>query len=103
MMRTLRVIPHKPLDELLIEAHYVVRECDAVPVCELFLNRTVEPLDECVHLGCSRIGMEMRNTKLDQLFSEVLREFAPVVGLYATNLKWDNAEELPEEVSGSCA
>ncbi len=100
MVGSLGVIPNEPLHQSLIEAYNVVREYGSIQIGMLLLYGAVEPLDERIHLGSPRIGMEVWNTECIQFLCEVLCKLASIVGLDATYLNGNHCQEFPEEVSG---
>ena len=78
MVHTFGVVEEKPVHELLVEAVHV-EEQHVVVIHEIFLDRPVEPLDVCVHLGSLRVRVVVRDLQLEETLGEVLLPLASVV------------------------
>ena len=81
MVRPLSVVPEEPVHETVVECSDVVSEESPMGEQELLIERAVEPFDVGVHLGRTRIGVEVRKIEVVACFPEVKRELRTIVGL----------------------
>jgi hypothetical protein len=94
------VVPQQPIYQLHIEGGHIVSQKRSVLSNEVLPDRPIESLDEGIHPGRARIGVEMGETERGARLFEILGEFAPVVRLKLVNTEWTNPNDSAEEVGG---
>lgn len=84
----------------MVELHGVKKKSGVV-VHKFFLNRAIESLHMGVHLGCSGVGVVVREVEILDLFIKVLLELRTIVGEYELHLKWKyDTTEIKEFFGG---
>lgn len=63
-MRSSRVIPQEPVHKRLVESGEVIGKEVAAACNECFRKGSVEPLNFCLHLGRTRVGVEVNDAPL---------------------------------------
>lgn len=73
IMRSLAVVPHEPVHELLVELAWIEKQPGMV-INELFLDCAVEPLIVGIHLRHFWVCTPMRETETLEFLGEMLFE-----------------------------
>lgn len=100
-MRSLRVVPEEPVDELFVELMHVITQEWKVVLYEPFRNRSVESLDGTVHLGAPWVRVVVANVEFCARIVEMVGKLAAVVGLYFRDGERNDFNKLCQEVCGS--
>src|SRR3989344_1327967 len=96
-----RVVPEKPIDELQVEGVHIVPQERTVLHNEVVGDRSVEPLDERVHLGASGVRVEVREAEESAGLFEETGKLAPVVSLELVDEEGTDLDDSSEEVGGA--
>src|SRR3989338_11700921 len=101
MMWALRVVPQQPVDELLVECFDVVPHEGFVPLEEVVIDGTVESLHMRIHLGRTRVDVEVEHLQFLCCTLKVERKLAPIVGLYGSRTVGNGDYRFAQEVRGA--
>src|SRR3989344_7938094 len=101
-MRSFGVVPEKPTDKFFVECGNIVPQKRSIEYDEVFRDRAVESFNMCVHLGRTRIRVEVSETENDTGCLKQFGELASIVCLKLVNQKRTNRNDFPEKVRSTC-